>query len=142
MRALLMALCFAATTSVPTAQAESIQSAKADIEKWIDADGQVHYGDMPPPEAEASPLQVRPNVIEVEQAAVPAAPPTPRGADLPTSLLSNRVVTPEASSTSRQRERSTGPVAQHSRVSHPRNRLLRSAPRAPAGSARTLPWAP
>ena len=55
MRALLMALCFAATTSVPTAQAESIQSAKADIEKWIDADGQVHYGDMPPPEAEASP---------------------------------------------------------------------------------------
>lgn len=36
------------------------------IEKWVDANGGVHYGDSPPPEANASPLRVQPNIIELD----------------------------------------------------------------------------
>lgn len=51
-------LCAAATEKEP------MQLAKAEINKWVDIDGQVHYGDAPPADANAAPLQVRPNVIE------------------------------------------------------------------------------
>ena len=36
------------------------------ISKWIDADGGVHYGDQPPPWVDATPVSVRPNVIDTD----------------------------------------------------------------------------
>lgn len=59
-------------------------AAMADIEKWVDRDGQVHYGDQPPPEAGATPLKVRPNVIETGRDVSPtisAAPPANANSD-------------------------------------------------------------
>lgn len=47
--------------------------AKAEIRKWIDVDGQVHYGDVPPADANTTPLPVRPNVIEVARPAAPTS---------------------------------------------------------------------
>jgi len=35
-----------------------------EIAKWIDGDGSVHYGDQPPLSVDATPLKVRPNVID------------------------------------------------------------------------------
>jgi hypothetical protein len=40
--------------------------AMADVKKWVDARGRVHYGDWPPTDADATPMKVRPNVIETE----------------------------------------------------------------------------
>jgi hypothetical protein len=45
--------------------------AAADVEKWVDPDGQVHYGDQPPSGADSRPVEVRPNVIEIERSASP-----------------------------------------------------------------------
>jgi hypothetical protein len=42
-------------------------TAMADIKKWVEPGGRVHYGDWPPPEADAAPVKVRPNVIETRQ---------------------------------------------------------------------------
>lgn len=38
--------------------------ADANIEKWVDREGRVHYGDQPPSWAKPTPVLVRPNVIE------------------------------------------------------------------------------
>ena len=46
-------------------------TAAAEIKKWIDAEGQVHYGDLPPSGTNATPLRVQPNVIETDQRATP-----------------------------------------------------------------------
>jgi hypothetical protein len=46
-------------------------TAAAEINKWIDAEGQVHYGDVPPSGTNATPLRVQPNVIETDQRATP-----------------------------------------------------------------------
>lgn len=45
--------------------------AVADVEKWIDPDGGVHYGDRPPAGVDAVPVPVRPNVIETDQITQP-----------------------------------------------------------------------
>ena len=44
----------------------------ADIKKWVEPGGRVHYGDWPPPEADAAPVKVRPNVIETRRDVPPA----------------------------------------------------------------------
>jgi glutaredoxin len=36
--------------------------AATEIHQWRDADGQVHFGDRPPPDADAQQIEVRPNV--------------------------------------------------------------------------------
>jgi len=41
------------------------------ITKWVDRDGGVHYGDQPPPWADATPVKVRPNVIDTNSYGVP-----------------------------------------------------------------------
>jgi hypothetical protein len=46
-------------------------NASADIEKWVDREGKVHYGDQAPSWANPTPVVVRPNVIETD----PEAPP-------------------------------------------------------------------
>jgi hypothetical protein len=68
-------VCLAVMASAPGAAAGDtmrIDVAKAGIQKWIDIDGRVHYGDAPPADAEATPLHVRPNVIDIDPPAVPA----------------------------------------------------------------------
>lgn len=44
----------------------------ADIEKWVDHEGRVHYADHPPPWADARPVKVQPNIIETDPLAQPA----------------------------------------------------------------------
>ena len=48
-------------------------SANADIQKWVDREGNVHYGDRAPSWAEASSVVVRPNVIETDPVAASAS---------------------------------------------------------------------
>ncbi len=43
----------------------------ADVEKWVDPDGRVHYGDHPPSGAETTPVEVWPNVIETDRSGLP-----------------------------------------------------------------------
>lgn len=45
----------------------------ADVNKWVDAAGRVHYGDWPPSDADAARVKVRKNVIETHQDIPPAA---------------------------------------------------------------------
>ncbi|UCH49626.1 MAG: DUF4124 domain-containing protein [Betaproteobacteria bacterium] len=47
-------------------------SASAEIQKWVDRKGHVHYGDRPPSWANSTPVVVRPNVIETGPVAQPA----------------------------------------------------------------------
>lgn len=42
----------------------SAGASAAGIEKWVDADGNVHYGDQAPAGAVAAPVDIRPNVID------------------------------------------------------------------------------
>lgn len=57
-------------------------NANADIEKWVDREGTVHYGDRAPPWANPTPVVVRPNVIETDPVAPQVSstkqPATPR----------------------------------------------------------------
>ena len=46
--------------------------AMADVQKWVDRDGGVHYGDQPPPWADATPVKLRPNVIDTDPHGLPA----------------------------------------------------------------------
>jgi len=46
-----------------------------DISKWVDRDGGVHYGDQPPPWVDATPVKVRPNVIDTERSVAPVIRP-------------------------------------------------------------------
>jgi hypothetical protein len=66
-------IAMAAASGVAAAPAGTERLASAQIEKWVDANGQVHYGDTPPPEANASPMRLQPNVIEVDQPEAQAA---------------------------------------------------------------------
>ena len=94
MKRIVLVVCFAAiahTFGAAAAQVERANLAKAEIKKWIDADGQVHYGDVPPPDANAAPLQVRPNVIEIDQ----PMPPTGSN-DAPGKPVAPEGVTPIA----------------------------------------------
>jgi hypothetical protein len=62
----------------------SAAAVAADVEKWIDADGRVHYGDQPPANADSRPLAVRPNVIETGGPVQPAvAVPPPAQSAMP-----------------------------------------------------------
>jgi hypothetical protein len=45
------------------------------ISKWIDTNGGVHYGDQPPPFVEATPVKMRPNVIDTGAPEIPALRP-------------------------------------------------------------------
>ena len=69
-----LAVCFS-VIAVPCAAAStettSLVLAKAEISKWIDDDGQVHYGDAPPADANAERLRVQPNVIEIDRPTAP-----------------------------------------------------------------------
>jgi hypothetical protein len=65
-------VAMAAASGVAAAPAGTERLASAQIEKWVDTNGQVHYGDAPPPEANASPLRLQPNVIDVDQPAAQA----------------------------------------------------------------------
>jgi hypothetical protein len=47
-------------------------AAAADIEKWVDPAGGVHYGDQIPPGVVSAPVDIRPNVIEVDPIVPPA----------------------------------------------------------------------
>ena len=64
------------------------EDAVAGIEKWIDANGQVHYTDQAPPGVNAEPVEVRPNVIETDTASPTttgersALAPTPTNANV------------------------------------------------------------
>jgi hypothetical protein len=40
------------------------QASSAQIERWVDASGRVHYGDQPPAQVDASKVPIHPNVIE------------------------------------------------------------------------------
>jgi hypothetical protein len=57
-------------------------TASADIEKWVDREGKVHYGDQAPSWANPTPVVVRPNVIETDPVAPRVSavkrPPAPR----------------------------------------------------------------
>jgi len=57
-------------------------AAVAEIQKWVDLDGQVHYGDQPPSSVDATPVDLQPNVIETDPALRPASrgeqPATPQ----------------------------------------------------------------
>ena len=53
----------------------SAAASAAGIEKWVDSDGNVHYGDHAPAGAVAAPLDIRPNVIESD----PLVPPADAG---------------------------------------------------------------
>lgn len=50
----------------------------ADVEKWVDQRGRVHYGDHPPPWADAKPVIVHHNVIETEPVTRPAGDIVPQ----------------------------------------------------------------
>jgi hypothetical protein len=77
MRSLLAALALAALSA----------AVQAEVYKWVDKDGNVHYGDTPPPNVRPKPVNVVPSVsapakagepAQVEQkpaAAAPAVPP-------------------------------------------------------------------
>ena len=69
-------LCFFAAALPVTLNASD------DIEKWVDREGGVHYGDQAPTCANPTPVVVRPNVIETGPEAAPAPtvkrPATPR----------------------------------------------------------------
>lgn len=70
-----LVVCLAVMASplgASVAGSERIILANAEIQKWIDSDGQVHYGDAPPANAEATPLHLRPNVIDSDRPAAPA----------------------------------------------------------------------
>lgn len=45
----------------------------ADIEKWVDNQGRVHYSDQAPPSVDARPVKVYPNVIETDPVVRPVA---------------------------------------------------------------------
>ena len=58
-------------------------AAAAEVDKWIDPQGQVHYGDQPPAGSDARRVRVQPNVIETgggggaaDLAPAPASIPT------------------------------------------------------------------
>lgn len=53
----------------------SAGASAAEIEKWVDSDGNVHYGDHAPVGAVAAPLDIRPNVIDSD----PVVPPADAG---------------------------------------------------------------
>jgi hypothetical protein len=46
-------------------------AAANDISKWVDGNGGVHYGDQPPPWVEATPVKMRPNVIDTGAPEIP-----------------------------------------------------------------------
>ncbi len=83
--------CLAAMASTSGAGAADtvwMVLAKAEIQKWTDIDGRVHYGDAPPADANATPLRVRPNVIEVDRPAVP--PGTPEASRKPDASMDSK----------------------------------------------------
>jgi hypothetical protein len=47
--------------------------ATADVKKWVEPNGVVHYGDWAPPEADAASVKVRANVIDTHQDLPPVA---------------------------------------------------------------------
>lgn len=49
------------------------------IAKWVDRDGGIHYGDQPPPWADATAVKVQPNVIDTD---LPGVIPQYRPADV------------------------------------------------------------
>lgn len=53
----------------------------APLYRWVDAAGQVHFGDSPPPTAAADPLRVAPNTV----ATVPVPPATADSETAPTA---------------------------------------------------------
>ena len=75
----IFSVAIAAASGVAAAPVGTEHLASAQIEKWVDANGQVHYGDAPPPEANASPLRVQPNVIDVDRPAAQADAPVETG---------------------------------------------------------------
>lgn len=58
MRPVLLIVCLASISLL--ANAPTV----AAIEKWVDDDGRIHYGDWPPPGVDAEPLRVWHNVID------------------------------------------------------------------------------
>jgi hypothetical protein len=42
-------------------------AAMADINRWIDENGRVNYGDRPPASVDSEPVSIRPNVIETDR---------------------------------------------------------------------------
>ena len=50
--------------SSPAAMADSGEQTR--IAKWVDHNGGIHYGDQPPPWADATPVKVQPNVIDTD----------------------------------------------------------------------------
>lgn len=50
-------------------------AAANEISKWVDRDGGVHYGDQPPPSVDATPVKVRPNVIDTRTTRSPVVLP-------------------------------------------------------------------
>jgi len=50
----------------------SVTTANADVQKWVDRDGGVHYGDQPPPWADPTPVKLTPNVIDTDSHGLPA----------------------------------------------------------------------
>ena len=69
-------------------------TAVADIKKWVGPGGRVHYGDWPPPEADAAPVKVQPNVIETRQG-VPPAVANKRSANLKAAPETTSAIAPE-----------------------------------------------
>lgn len=65
----------------------SIAGSAAGIEKWVDSDGNVHYGDHAPAGAVSAPVDIRPNVIDSDPVLPPAnagtRPAEPAGAAAP-----------------------------------------------------------
>jgi hypothetical protein len=75
MNRIALVVCLAVMASPPGASAADtgqMTLAKTEIKKWVDSDGKVHYGDVPPADADATSLHVRPNVIESDRPATPA----------------------------------------------------------------------
>ena len=68
------ALLKPAILALPMATAVLLSGAPAvaDIHRWVDRAGQVHYADQPPPAVEVTQIRVRPNVIETDPGIAPA----------------------------------------------------------------------
>lgn len=54
----------------------SANAAGAEIHKWRDADGKLHFGDQPPANADSQRVEVKPNVYTAQQSSSEQGSPT------------------------------------------------------------------
>jgi hypothetical protein len=69
---LLMGITMACVLLAATAPAEAQQ-----VYRWVDENGVVHFGDLPPEGVEATPVSVRPNAVQSVSPGNPAKPAGP-----------------------------------------------------------------